>query len=185
MRTSTLELDLQEFRDLKIAQLETDFENKSQELQKQFENKKSSIKNEFEIKFNLNKTKYSNLKINQAKKEANLVILQAKKEAKKKLEHTILNELDSRFVEIILSLLPSIEKILNTDLNNIVFSCSSKIISKFSSSKEFSKLVYQVVEDNTLDLYEVIFELNTDLKNELVRFNLKDEVKEIIERELN
>ena len=176
MKHSTLEIDLQDFKDIKIQELDALFEKESLEINSLFEKEKKELETHFNKKFEVYSKFYSSTKLNQAKKEAKLIRLKAITDAKKELENRLLHHYKGSFVNIVVNLLPFVEKILNTKSKLIILSSSKDF------SKDFKKtmLFKEIVEDNSLNKTEVTFSYD----NELVRFNLKDEIKKIIEKEI-
>ncbi|MFT4244656.1 MAG: hypothetical protein ACMXYB_04365 [Candidatus Woesearchaeota archaeon] len=176
MKYSTLEIELQDFKDTKIQELDALLEQESLEINSLFEKEKKELETYFNKKFEVYSKIYSSKKLNQAKKETKLIRLKAITDAKNELENRLLHHYKDSFVDIVVNLLPFVEKILNTKSKYII------LISPKDFSKDFKKtmLFKEIVEDNCLNKTEIIFSYN----DELVRFNLKDEIKKILEKEI-
>ena len=176
MKHSTLEIDLQDYKESKIQELDDLLEKESNEINSYFEKEKKELEEHFNMKFDQYSKSYSYTKLNQAKKEAKLIELKAITQAKKELENTLVLHFKDSFTKIITNLVPQVEKVLNTNSNNMILNSSKEFFNLFKETSLFK----QVVEDNSLNKTEVIFYYN----NELVRFNLRDEIRRIIEEEI-
>ena len=176
MKYSTLEIDLQDFKESKIQELNILFEKESNEINSSFEKEKKELEVHFDTKFKQYCDIYSSTKLNQAKKEAKLIELKAMTQAKKELENMLLKHFKDNFVSIVTNLIPQVEIIFNTSSKNFTLYSSKEFLSSFKKTSLFK----QVVENSSLYTYEVVFSFNS----ELVRFNLRDEIKKIIEEEI-
>ena len=176
MKHSTLEINLQDLKDKKINELDIMFEDELKKINSGFEEEKSKLEQAINTKFEIYSKNYSLNNINEAKKEANLIQLKAITNAKKKLELQLYVHFQDYFVDIIKNLIPHVETTLGISSDMIELQVSKGLKDSFKTINVFQK----IIENISLTKTEVVFFYN----NELVRFNLKEEIKNFVEFEV-
>ena len=176
MRHSSLEIDLQNLKDSKCKEFDEMYKEESLKIEDDFKSQFMELEKNFKEKFNTISSSYSREKFNITHKDSNLIHLKAVSDAKKDLELQLLTHFSSYFVEIIENLITDIEEILQISIQEVTLSHSELMNKEFSKLKKFKKT--QISED--LEKFEVIFSYN----DELIRFNLKEEIRKIINNEI-
>ena len=176
MVLSSLEQDLNELKQERIDEMNHEFEKEVSDMESSIE----QTKQEFISKMSSQKESivslYSTSKLSSAKREAKQIELEAKSHERKKIIDEITTELSKDFEKIAQNILTKATKVLGCTLKTLKVVCNEK------DSKTFSKIIStnQIETKSTFQRYT--FECM--YKNELVRFDLKDEITKIVEREL-
>lgn len=170
---SSLEQDLHEMKEGKIQELRDNF----QQLSDVEDEKYAGMKAEFSKKITDEKTNtiltYQNQTISSAKRDANTILLTAKTAKKEELVEKLLEEYSSQFEHISKQVLTQVVEVLNCKLGDLVITCNAedeKALAKITSKKQVT---------SKLGVPQYSFECQ--FENELVRFNLRDEISSIVE----
>ena len=160
-------------KDGKIQELRDNF----QQLSDVEDEKYAEMKAEFSKKTTDEKTNtivtYQNQTISSAKRDANTVLLTAKTAKKEELVEKLLEEYSSNFEIISKNVLSQVVEVLDCKLGDLLIKCNGedeKTLTKITSKKQVSSV---------LGIPQFSFECQ--FENELVRFNLRDEISNIVE----
>ena len=178
MVLSTLELELNEYKNTTIQKLQDDFEQLKTTQDEKYLKCRESFKEELMLKKEDTISKYSIQKISWAKREASSLLQIASKHKKEELITQLFEEYKSKFESIVINVLSQAQLILGVDSDMIKVKCSTYNTSLFKKMFKTS----QIIVDNTNTLKECEFVVTSGL--ELVRFNLYDEIANVVKRNI-
>ena len=176
MTLSSLEQDLQEFKEQKIEELTQYNSQLITELEEEFEDKKQKAQEKISKQLQENKEEYLNYEINTVKKEAKNIILKAKQEKALELSKAILEELKNEFSQI--------SKLIITQASQVLGCRESELL--ISVNKEHEKEFVSIIGKKQIQIKNIEkFTFEAHYKSELVRFNLSEFIQNEVQTEVS
>jgi len=176
MTLSSLEQDLQEFKEQQIEELHQYNSQLIEELEQEFEAKKQEYTDKSSKQLQDSKEEYKTYHINLANKEAKQILLKAKQDKTNELSKTIFEELKPQFVSISTTIISKASTLLQCKEKDLTIS-----INKLHQ-KEFEKVISKSqIQATSIPQYTI--EISNDA--ELVRFNLGEFVQEKVQESIN
>lgn len=177
MKSSTLQQEIYQYKDSQLSHNRNFYTSRIEEESNTFDEKKQEFSKELDCKLNIQINAYKKLEENSCKKIIHEKKLLKIHEEKEKLLVKLLSEFESELEKIIVNVAEKSVSILNCEKKDLDVKVPTHIKSKINSKK----ISFNVYEDSSLLKYEFICKF----KHNLVRFNLKDEIFSIIQREVN
>lgn len=177
MKSSALQQEIYEYKNSQL-QLNKDFyTSKIDEESKKFDEKREEFVQSLDLKLKKQTEEYKKLKENNYKKTINNTRLSKIHKEKEQLALDLLDEFESYIDDIIENVVEQSLIILKCSEKDLELKVSNYLKEKINSSK----LKFSFEVDNTLSKHEFVCKYG----HNLVRFNLKNEINSIIQREVD
>lgn len=176
MKSSALQQEIYEYKNSQL-QLNKDFyTSKIDKESKKFDEKKEEFVQSLDSKLKKQIKEYKKLKENNYKKTINNTRLSKIHEEKEQLALDLLDEFESYIDNIIQNVVKQSLTILKCSEKDLKLYVSSYLKTKVKSNKNYTFHI-----DDTLSKYEFVCKYG----HNLVRFNLRDEINSIIQKEVD
>ena len=177
MKSSALQQEIYQYKDSQLSQNKYFYTSRIEEENNKIDEKKKKFSKELSEKLDNKIKTYKQLKENNCKKLIHEKKLLKILEEKEKLLLKLLKEFESEFEKIIQNIAEKSITILNCGNKDLQVKISTHIKNKINSKK----VPFEIYEDSSLSKYEFVCKF----KHNLVRFDLKDEIFSIIQREVD